>query len=117
MSALLTLAQQIEEHYGEQLAGAVETRLDALIVRLDNDVIAELRIAAPDAYAFTWIWGEAELRIDTAPVHPELAGFPAHLHAADGVVRADPITRCGAEPWQNVRTLLDVLLVDPLLER
>jgi hypothetical protein len=60
----------------------VELKLDALIVPTSsNGVSLEARIADPHAYAIAWAWGEAELRIDTAPLHRDLATFPNHLHS------------------------------------
>jgi hypothetical protein len=116
MTLHLELAARIDETYGERLKGPTEVKLDALIVRLDNGVTLEARIAAPNAYAIAWAWGEAELRIDTAPVHKDLVTFPNHLHAADGNLHHDPLTRCGAAPWDNLRAVIDSVLQDPLLE-
>ncbi|MBP6801530.1 MULTISPECIES: hypothetical protein [Zoogloea] len=116
MSLHFDLATRIDETYGERLEGPAEVKLDALVVRLDNGVTLEARIAAPNAYAIAWAWGEAELRIDTAPVHKDLATFPNHLHAADGKLYHDPLTRCGAAPWDNLRAVIDCVLNDPLLE-
>lgn len=117
MSLHLDLAARIDETFGERLDCPTEVKLDALIVRLDNGVTLEARIAAPDAYAIAWAWGEAELRIDTAPLHKDLATFPNHLHGADGSLHQDPLTRCGAAPWDNLRAVIDSVLQDPLLER
>lgn len=116
MSLHLDLAEHIAQQFGERLDEPVEVKLDALIVRLDNGVVAELRVVSPESYAFAWAWGDAELRIDTAPVHRDLATFPNHLHAADGRIAEDGVTRCGADPWTNVAALIAVLLVDPLLD-
>ena len=117
MSLHLELAQRVEEHFGGQLDAPVDVKLDALIVRLDNGTILEARIAAPDAYAIAWAWGEAELRIDTAPLHEGTGTFPNHLHAADGSLCADPLTRCGAEPWDNLAAVITAVLADPLLAK
>ncbi len=117
MTLHLELAARIDETYGERLESPTEVKLDALIVRLDNGVTLEARIAAPNAYAIAWAWGEAELRIDTAPVHKDLPTFPNHLHAADGSLHHDPLTRCSAAPWDNLRVVIDSVLHDPLLER
>lgn len=116
MSLHLDLAAAIEEQFGEHLEAPVDVKLDALIARLDNGTVLEARIAAPDAYAIAWAWGEAELRIDTAPVHTDLATFPNHLHAADGKLRADPLTHCGDAPIDNLRRVIHAILQDPLLD-
>lgn len=116
MNLLLELSQRLEEHYGPQLASPVEPHLDALTVHLFNGVTLEARIAAPNAYAFTWTWGEALLRIDTAPLHHNLATFPNHLHDDEGQLHHDPLTRCGAAPWENLAAVVEAVLADPLLE-
>ena len=116
MSTHIDLAARIEESFGEHLQSPVDVKLDALIVQLDNGATLEARIAAPDAYAIAWAWGEAELRIDTAPLHTTLGSFPNHLHAADGSLQPDPLTRCNAAPWDNLRAVIEAILIDPLLE-
>ena len=116
MSLHLDLAAAIEEQFGEHLEAPVDVKLDALIARLDNGAVLEARIAAPDAYAIAWAWGEAELRIDTAPLHTDLATYPNHLHAADGTLRADPLTHCGGAPIDNLTRVIHAILQDPLLE-
>ncbi len=115
MNPHLALQAHIETEYAQRLARPVELKQDALVATLDNGASVELRCAAADAYSIQWRWGDAQLRIDTAPLHRGLATFPNHLHAADGGVRADPLTRPGADPWENVRAVLDAVLADPLL--
>ena len=116
MTLHLALKEEIERRYADVLTGDPELAQDALLLRLENGVALELRFAAADAYAIGWRWGEAELRIDTAPLHADLATFPNHLHDAEGRLRADPLTRPGREPWDNVRIVIDALLADPLLQ-
>jgi hypothetical protein len=111
---MLTLKAAIER----ELAAGVESAeicRDALLVRLRNDVTVELRFADANEYSIGWRWGDAQLRIDTAPVHRQLATFPNHLHDSNGYVRADPLTRPGNEPLETVRRVIAVLLEDPLL--
>jgi hypothetical protein len=110
------LKEAIDREFAAALVEPAELCLDALLLRLANDVALELRIAGPAEYAMAWRWGDAELRIDTAPLHRELATFPNHLHDADGALCADPLTRPGRDPWDNVRTVIAALLEDPLLE-
>lgn len=117
MSLHLELAALIEEHFGEHLEAPADVKYDALIAHFANGVTLEARIAAPEAYAIAWAWGEAELRIDTAPLHPELATRPNHLHAADGQLRADPLTCTDASPWDNLRRVIATILDDPFLEK
>lgn len=117
MSLHLDLAALIEEHFGEHLEAPVDVKYDALIAHFSNGVTLEARIAATDAYAIAWAWGEAEFRIDTAPLHPELTTRPNHLHTADGQLRADPLTRIDASPWDNLRRVISTILHNPLLEK
>lgn len=115
MTLHLTLAEALARDAGDRLAAPVQLNQDALILLLRNGVTLEVRCAAPDEYAFGWRWGDAQLRIDTAPLHPELATFPNHLHDADGTLRADPITHPDRAPRDNLLRLLDALESDPLL--
>jgi hypothetical protein len=108
------LKDAIEVEFAQALESAELCR-DALLVRLRNDVTIELRFADATEYAINWQWGDVQLRIDTAPMHPELTTFPNHLHDSDGELRADRITRPGNAPWDNVRVLVAALLEDPLV--
>lgn len=115
MTLHLELGERIEEEFGERLESFPELRQDAVLLALDGGVALEIRYAGPDEYAFNWVWRDAALRIDTAPLHPGLATSPNHLHGAGGEVRADPLTRPGRDPWENVRAVIAALLADPLL--
>lgn len=115
MTMHLELKQRIEERYRDALAGPLELKQDALLVHLRNGVSAELRFASRDEYSIAWRWGDAELRIDTAPLHAQLATFPNHLHDADGRLRSDALTRPRGEPCDNACAVIDALLADPLL--
>ncbi|MBL8473910.1 MAG: hypothetical protein KF778_06665 [Rhodocyclaceae bacterium] len=114
MSLHLELHAAIAEHYAGALTAPLELRQDALLARLQNGVALEIRYAAADAYCLRWTWGDAELCIDTAPCHGELETAPNHFHDAGGALQPDPITRCGAPPWHNIRDLMDALLRSPL---
>lgn len=111
----LELEQHITTHYAGQLQSPVQVAQDALLLQLVNGVGIELRFAAADAYAFTWQWGEAVQRIDTAPIHAELATAPHHWHDVAGELRADPVTDPARDAWDNTRAVIDALLADPLL--
>lgn len=108
----LHLAETVEENCGKWLAGPVEIRQDALLLTIDGDVRLEVRMAAPDAYSFTWTWGDALLRIDTAPHGNSNA---AHLHRADGSRQPSPLPH-DATPEARLATLVRLLASDPLLE-
>jgi hypothetical protein len=116
MNLHLELQAQIEKHYAGQLDGATQLKQDALIALFDSGLAVELRYFNAHEYSIQWAWGDAELRIDTAPLHKELPTFPNHLHNADDQLRPDPLTVPGKEPWDNVRQLVDRLLQDPMLE-
>ena len=113
----LDLKQKIDEHYAGHLQAPVQLAQDALTLRLMNGVAIELRFADEQEYAVSWQWGDAQMKIDTAPLHPDLATFPNHLHGADDSLRADPVTQPGRGAWENVRSVIDALLADPLLQR
>lgn len=115
-SVHLLLKGQLEVQYADRLAEPVRLAPDALMLSFDNGLMMEVRYYSAEEYLFNWHWGEASLRIDTAPVHPECTTFPQHLHGADGMILADPVTVPGADCWTNFSNLLDVLLANPLLE-
>lgn len=114
MTLHLDLKEKIESRYGERLPGGVTLAQDALIAAFEDGLTVEVRYANAHEYSIAWRWGEALLRIDTAPVHPGLATFPNHLHDAEGKVDPDPLTVPGQEPWENLCRVLDTLLRDPL---
>lgn len=107
MSLHFELAERIGQHFADHLAAPPELRQDAILVMLANGTRVEIRYAAADAYSLRWGRGDALQCIDTAPCHRELATYPNHLHRADASVVADPLTRCGAPPWDNVRAVLE----------
>lgn len=115
MTYHIELREALEERYGDGTLEAVELKQDALLAHLDNGVALEIRYANPQEYSIAWLWGEAQLRIDTAPLHRQLATFPNHLHDAEGGVVADPLTVPGAAPWENVQRVVDALIANPLL--
>jgi hypothetical protein len=112
-----TLKEALDREFAAAMLEPAELCRDALLVRLRNEVTVELRMPNASEYSIGWRWGDAELRIDTAPLHCELATFPNHLHDSAGQVRADPLTDPRDEPWVNVRAVLAALLEDPLLDR
>ena len=117
MSLHLELGAAVEAAFAHELESPPEHKQDALIVRLTNGVTLTVRYAAPDAYSLRWTCaaGDAECGIDTAPLHQGLATFPNHFHHADSRVAADPFTRPGAPPQDNLRALIQALLDDPML--
>ncbi len=110
------LKDAIDAQFAEALTESAERCQDALLVRLCNDVVIELRFASAEEYAISWRWGDAELRIDTAPLHPQLSTFPNHLHTDTGQLLSDPFTHPGRDPWANVSTVITALIGDPLLQ-
>jgi len=115
MSLHLELGSAIEAACGNALDSPIEQKQDALIIHLKNGVTLNVCYAAPDAYSLRWVYGDAEFSIDTAPLHQGLASFPNHFHDADGRIHADPITRPGAPPAENVQNLIGALIDDPML--
>ena len=114
-----TILEHVEREHGDALAMPPQLNQDALTIVLRNGVMLTVRYAAPDAYSLRWRTGlgtdAAELGIDTAPTHPQLATSPNHLHRADASVVADPLTRIDASPEANVSALVAALANDPLL--
>ena len=111
------LKEAIEDAFAAQLAQPVELYRDALLVRLKNEVVLELRMADDAQYSIAWRWGDAQLRIDTAPLHPQLATAPRHLHDSEGRVRPDPLTLAGDDAWGTARRVIAAIVHEPLLLR
>ena len=111
----IALKEAIDVKFAEAMAEPTEHCQDALLVRLHNGVVIELRIASAEEYSINWRYGDAELRIDTAPLHPHLSTYPNHLHGEDQL-QPDPITHPGRAPWDNVSDVITALIGDPLLK-
>lgn len=116
MSLHHMLKERIGSHYARQLEREPQLRQDALQLHFDSGLVMELRYINSLEYSLQWLWGDAELCIDTAPMHKDLTTFPNHLHDAEAKLRPDTMTVPGRDPWENVRHLIDRLLEDPLLE-
>lgn len=117
MSLHLELADLVAHEFQPRLARPPEHRQDALLIELDNGVSLVVRYAAPDAYSLRWTLDEAELGIDTAPLHRELSTFPNHLHDASGRTLPDPLTKPDDPPGENLLRVIRALLADPTLGR
>lgn len=111
----LQLKEQIEKHFAGRLNKEITLLQDALQLSLVNGVEVEIRYFGPTEYSLRWLWENAESRIDTAPLHPHLKTSPNHFHNIDGRVLDDPLTVHGAEPWSNVRAVLNALSQNPAL--
>lgn len=109
----LMLKEKLEMRYAHRLAEPVQMAQDALLLSFDNELTMEVRYFSAQEYGLHWRWGEAEMRIDTAPLHAERA---SHLHGEDGTILTDAVTFPGADPWSNLSRLLDRLLDNPLLD-
>lgn len=112
MSLHLELGAHIQSAFSDALAGPPQQMQDALIVPLRNGIVLQIRYAAPDAYSLRWTRDGHEAGIDTAPLHPDLATFPNHLHDSSGHAHPDPLTRTDATPEVNVSALIRALLDD-----
>lgn len=115
ISLHLMLQERLEEVYGNRMTEPVRVAQDALLLSFDTGLMMEVRYFSGDEFSIHWSWGEAELRLDAAPVHAGLPGFPLHVHRDDGSVAACPSGMLDAEPWIALSRLLDILLTDPLL--
>lgn len=116
ISVHLMLKDNVDQHYADRLSEPVRLAQDALLLAFDSGLMIEARYFSRDEYSIAWSWGEAELRIDTAPLHADCTTFPQHLHDDAGMLRADLVTEAGTECWVNFSRLIDLLLLDPLLE-
>ena len=115
ISQHLMLKDHIESAYAERLAEPVRLAQDALLLSFDSGLMMEVRYFSTEEYSISWSWGEAELRIDTAPMHAENTSPSHHFHSPEGVVLADSITQPGRDCWLNFSALLNTLLRNPLL--
>lgn len=116
VSMHMMLKEQLETHYAHRLSEPVRMAQDALILAFDSGLLMEVRYYSADEYLFSWSWGETEMGIDTAPVHPECPTFPQHLHDDEGTILPDSVTLPGTDCWTNFSGLLDALLANPLLK-
>ncbi len=116
ISQHLILKDHIESAYAERLTEPVRLAQDALLLSFDTGLMMEVRYFSPEEYSINWSWGDAELRIDTAPVHAENRPLSHHRHSAEALVLADNITQPGRDSWLNFSGLLNALLQDPLLD-
>lgn len=113
--AHLEFQARLEEAYGPRFSEPVRMAQDALLLSFETGLMMEVRYVDTAQYAIRWSWGEAEFCLDTAPVHGDLPGAPAHLHRDDGSVTPVPVPLDGTDPWSHFSGLLDRLLADPLL--
>ncbi len=109
-----TLADEIVSRFGEHLDGVPRLGQDALTLHFQNGLVLQARFASPEEYSIQWRVGDTECRIDTAPLHPELASFPHHRHGADGAACPDYLTRPGRPPLENLVAVIGALLPGPL---
>lgn len=113
----LIFKEKLEEHYAERMVEPVRLAQDAMTLSFDTGLMMEVRYFSSEEYSINWSWGEAELHLDTAPMHVNCITFPVHVHEENDVVRAGPIADSSPDGWRNFSRLLDNLLLDPLLER
>ena len=110
------LKEKLESHYALRLVEPVGLAQDVLMLSFDTGLSMEVRYVNAQEYSIMWRWGDAELRIDTAPRHPECKTFPCHLHREDGAPATDAATSSDTNCWLNLSGLLDLLLQNPLLK-
>ena len=109
------LKEKLQAHYALRLVEPVQMAQDALMLSFDTGLSMEVRYFSRQEYSIMWHSGDFELRIDTAPTHPDCSTFPHHLHREDGTLAPDAATSPGTDCWLNLCGLLDRLLSDPLL--
>ena len=110
------LEDKLQSHYALRLAEPVRLAQDALMLSFDTGLSVEVRYFSAQEYSIMWRWRDAELRIDTAPTHPDCTTFPRHLHCEDGTLVPAVATSADTDCWLNLSGLLDLLLEDPLLK-
>jgi hypothetical protein len=110
------LKEKLESHYASRLAEPVRLAQDVLMLSFDTGLRVEVRYFSTQEYSIVWRWRDAELRIDTAPTHPDCTTFPRHLHGEDGMAVPSVATSADTDCWLNLSGLLDLLLEDPLLK-
>ena len=115
ISLHLGLREQLQTHYASRLVEPVGMAQDALTLSFDTGLKVEVRYFSRQEYSISWSWGDFELRVDTAPMHPDCTTQPHHLHREDGTLAPDSATLPGTDCWLNLSGLLDRLLSDPLL--
>lgn len=113
----LIFKEKLEQHYANRMTEPVRLAQDAMMLSFDTGLMMEVRHASNDAFSLIWNWGDAQLRMDTAPVHMGGATFSSHVHDEEGRVRASPIACSDTDGWHNFSNMLDILLVNPLLEQ
>ena len=115
ISVHLRLREQLQTHYESRLLEPAQLAQDALMLSFDTGLKVEVRSFSRQEYSIGWSWGGFELRIDTAPSHPDCTTRPHHMHREDGTLAPDSATLPGTDCWLNLSGLLDRLLSDPLL--
>ncbi|MGV8899856.1 MAG: hypothetical protein ACOH2B_11530 [Burkholderiaceae bacterium] len=113
----LIFKDMLKEHYAERMVEPVRLAQDALTLSFDTGLMMEVRYFSNEEYSINWSWGDAELRMDTAPIHANCAIFPLHVHDENGIVRAGLMAEHSLDDWRNFSSMLDILLLNPLLER
>jgi hypothetical protein len=112
----LLIQEELERAFGARLGAPTELCQDALNVTLDNGVQMEMRVLDLDALAITWHWGDAQMRLDTAPRGQVLSPSGRHFTDALGELRADPMAPADTV-WDYVSSVVRTVLDDPTLQR
>ncbi|WP_193366392.1 hypothetical protein [Herminiimonas sp. CN] len=113
----LIFKAKLEQYYANRMTEPVRLAQDALTLSFDTGLMMEVRYASSEEFSINWSWGDAELRMDTAPLHASCATFPVHLHDDSGTVKAGRMANSGLDDWRNFSGMLNTLLLDPLLEQ
>jgi hypothetical protein len=82
-------------------------------VDLAGGYVFDLYFNAPlGKYSYTLVYGDRRLiGWDNAPHHPDLTGFPHHVHLEDGSVVPSPLTGVPEQDIEHVAVALNEFLV------
>ena len=82
------------------------------------DALSEQVIAALSAHAGLRVTArESAHAFRAGALEPQdVARQLAVAFVLDGSLQRDPLTLCNAAPWDNLRAVIEAILIDPLLE-
>jgi hypothetical protein len=112
----LLIREALERAFGARWGAPTELCQDALNLTLDNGVQIEMRVLDLDALAITWRWGDAQMRLDTAPRPQAPSPSGRHFIDAMGELRADPLAPADTAV-EYVHAVVMAVLDDPTLQR
>jgi len=112
----LTFNTLLNAEYGDRMSEPVRLAQDALLLSFQTGLMMEVRYLNADEFSIRWTWGEAEFCVDTAPTGDDSFGPCVRLSKDDGSVQLFTFAPQDRDCWRHFSSLLDHLLVDPMLE-